>query len=87
MKALDMKFMGPQQPNGRAPEPGVAAVDAPADTRNVPTFTHGGAEQAATQLDYVFASRGFHEQVTARALNRIAEWGPSDHCRVMITVS
>ena len=38
------------------------------------------------KLDYVFASKGFHEQVTARALNGIAEWGPSDHCRLLITV-
>ena len=38
------------------------------------------------QLDYAFASRGFHERVSVRAMNEVDEWGPSDHCRVMIEV-
>ena len=41
---------------------------------------------AVNQLDYAFASRGFHEQVSVRAMNAIEEWGPSDHCRLMIEV-
>ena len=32
-------------------------------------------------------SRGFHERVTVRALNRADEWGPSDHCRLLIEVA
>ena len=39
------------------------------------------------QFDYAIASRGFHERVTVRALNHADEWGPSDHCRLMIEVA
>ena len=85
--ALGLEFMGPQAPNGRpskTPQP-----DVPADTKNVPTYYTKGKKSASNadrQLDYAFASRGFHETVTARALNGVAEWGPSDHCRLMIEI-
>lgn len=85
--ALGLEFLGPQLPNGRAsptPQP-----DMPADTRNVPTYftpKQKSAENANRQLDYAFASRGFHERVTVRAMNGINEWGPSDHCRLLIEV-
>ena len=61
----------------------------PADTRNVPTYyttAERRAERATKQLDYVFASKGFHRGVSARALNGVDEWGPSDHCRLAIDV-
>ena len=92
MQALGMEFMGPQQPNGRPPEPGIIPKDVPAETRNVPTIYYqttkgAGPKTAANQLDYAFASRGFDRQVSVRAMNGIEEWGPSDHCRLMITVS
>ena len=45
------------------------------------------AANAVRQLDYAFASRGFHERVKVRALNGVEEWGPSDHCRLLIEVS
>ena len=63
--------------------------DVPADTRNVPTCVHKGQppDEASRQLNYAFASRGFHEQVKVRALNRVAEWGSSDHCRLLIEVA
>ena len=32
-------------------------------------------DTAQSQLDYVFASRGFHEGVKVRALNSVDEWG------------
>ena len=38
------------------------------------------------QLDYVFASRGLHERVQARALNKPSEWKSSDHCRLLVEV-
>ena len=41
---------------------------------------------ARNQLDYVFASHGFHESIRARALNGVEEWGPSDHCRILIEI-
>ena len=63
--------------------------DQPSDTRNVPTFhsTRQTPETAQNQLDYAFASRGFHESINVRALNSPEEWGASDHCRLMIEIS
>jgi len=60
----------------------------PADTANVPTYhtTRQTPATAANQLDYVFASRGFHSCVSARALNDPDEWGPSDHCQIKIDI-
>ena len=66
------------------PQPGTSA-----DTKNVPTYYTARqkcAANAVRQLDYAFASRGFHEKVTVRALNDIDEWGPSDHCRLLIEI-
>ena len=85
--ALGLEFLGPQAPHGRqAPTP---HPDVPANTKNVPTYhlRTASPESADRQLDYAFASRGFHEQVKVRALNGIEEWGPSDHCRLMIEVA
>ena len=42
---------------------------------------------AYQQLDYVFATSGFHESVTARGLDSVDEWGSSDHCRPLIEVA
>ena len=86
-EALGLEFLGPQAPNGRqsaAPPP-----DVPPDTLNVPTFypTRKSAADASVQLDYAFASRGFHEQVKVCALNAVDEWGSSDHCRLLIEVA
>ena len=39
---------------------------------------------ASLQLDYVFASRPIAHRLTVRALNNPADWGPSDHCRIVI---
>lgn len=87
MAALGLEFLGPQAPNGRrsaTPQP-----DVPADTKNVPTFHIIGQSpaEADRQLDYAFASCGFHEKVKVRALNGVEEWGASDHCRLLIEVA
>lgn len=37
-------------------------------------------------LDYVFASQSMVGSVRVRALNEPDEWGPSDHCRLLIEV-
>ena len=90
MTALGLEFMGPQ-----APEGGRIAIPTPQglpeDTKNVPTYytvQAGSPEKAQNQLDYVFASRGFHRGVRANALNGISreEWGSSDHCRIVIEI-
>lgn len=84
--ALGLEFMGPQYPNGRLADP--PSRDVPEDTKNVPTFCHSSQTPAAArnQLDYVFASRGFHESVSVRAMNGVDEWGPSGHCRLWLEV-
>lgn len=87
MDALGLEFLGPQAPDGgRQADP--TPFWLPSDTRNVPTFhsSQQTPEDAVNQLDYVFASRGFHEQVTVRALNSPDEWGSSDHCRILIEI-
>lgn len=84
--ALGLEFLGPQAPSGR--RPATPHPDVPSDTNNVPTYhlRTGSPASADRQLDYVFASHGFHERVKVRALNGVDEWGPSDHCRLMIEV-
>ena len=46
----------------------------------------GVPADARRQLDYVFASTSIAETITVRALNGPTkeEWGPSDHCRILI---
>ena len=89
MEALGLEYMGPWYPNGRRAD--TVPAHAPSDTNNVPTFysdhTKGSSPaDAYNQLDHVFASRGFHESIRTRALNGVDEWGPSDHCRLLIEV-
>ena len=79
---LGMQFLGPQFPDGRQSERVDDSLGP--DTQNVATYrTTRGKEN---QLDYVFASRGFHESIRTRALNEADEWGSSDHCRILIEV-
>ena len=88
MKAIGLEFMGPQAPNGRQAK--TRATHEPPDSRNVLTYYLPGKnpETASNnQLDYVFASRGFHEGITVRAMNSVEEWGASDHCRLLIKVA
>ena len=88
MAAIGMEFMGPQAPDGRQAK--TRAMREPIDSRNVVTYYLPGKnpETASNnQLDYVFASRGFHESVKVRALNGVEEWGSSDHCRVLIDIA
>ena len=86
MNAIGLEFIGPQAPNGRQAE--MPPPGQPADSLNVPTFYPVGQtpSQARNQLDFAFASRGFHESINVRALNEVNEWGPSDHCRILIEI-
>ena len=86
MQALGLEFLGPQLPHGRKAKHSSEWL--PSDTKNVPTYYSAKQkpETAKNQLDYVFASRGFHEGVKVRALNEVECWGPSDHCRLLIEV-
>lgn len=77
-----LPFVGPVYPNGRQADPW------PRDSLCVPTFHHSRQkpETATRQLDFVFASKALSDRVKVRALNTPAEWGPSDHCRLVIDV-
>ena len=83
LQSLGVKYMGQQHPNGRKASPPPRGL--PADTKNVPTQQHPG--KAANRLDYAFASRGFHRNMRSYALNEPEEWGPSDHCQIVIKAS
>lgn len=83
MEALGFEYMGPRYPNGRRADPTLRHLAK--DTKNVPTQC-APKSLPRLQLDHVFASRGFHETVHTRALNEVDEWGPSDHCRLLIKV-
>ena len=86
MNSIGLEFIGPQAPNGRqAQHP---PTWQPPDSRNVVTYhsTRQTPETAVNQLDFAFASRGFHESIKVRALNEVDEWGPSDHCRILIEI-
>ncbi len=87
MDALGLEFLGPRYPAGRQASPSPQGL--PPDTLNVPTYhtTRESPATAANQLDYAFASRGFHEGITVRAMNSAEEWGASDHCRLLIEVN
>lgn len=84
--SLGLEFVGPQHPNGRQADPWPDEL--PKESRCVPTFHHSQQkpETATRQLDFVFASKPLANKVHTRALNEPAEWGPSDHCRVLIDV-
>ena len=87
MKAIGLEFVGPQAPNGRKAE--TPPKGQPPDSRNVVTFAPkpGSPADAVNQLDFAFASRGFHEGIKVRALNEVDEWGSSDHCRLLIEIA
>ena len=85
MEALGLRLVGPQAPRGGAqamPWP----AELPPESRNAPTYRtdQKRPETGTRQLDFVFASAGVYERVSTRALNAPADWGPSDHCRVLI---
>ena len=85
--ALGLEFLGPRQPDGRATVRG-SGTRVYRDTQRVVTrrAMKRGRVLSESQIDYVFASRGFHESIRARALNGVEEWGPSDHCRILIEI-
>ena len=85
-EALGLDYVGPQYPAGRRADPIPAHLNEGA--LDVPTYHTSSKTPAGAyvQIDHVFASRGFHKEVQAKALNRVEEWGPSDHCRISINV-
>jgi len=86
VRSLGLEFVGPQAPNGRRADPWPDEL--PHNSNNVPTYhtARQTPETATRQLDFVFASAGLADQVSAKALNQPDSWGPSDHCMVAISV-
>ena len=58
----------------------------PAGSLDVPTCRTccDDPSSGQRQLDFVFASESIADSLTVRALNGEDEWGPSDHCRVLM---
>ena len=83
MAAIGMPLVGPQYPNGRQTDPWPEWL--PPDSLNVPTYRHSSGTEH--QLDFVFASESMADSVQVSALNGPDDWGPSDHCRIQITVA
>ena len=99
IEALGMEFKGPQWPDAdRRAEPTPQGL--PPGTKNVPTYLTGWERRrmrdegifSGNQLDYVFASRGFHK-VQVHAMNdvrRIRTKRPlpdTDRCAVAVAVT
>ena len=93
MEALGFEFMGPQWPDAdRRADPLPQGL--PKDTKNVPTYLSARQRRRmrdqgivnGNQLDYVFASQGFHDRVRVHAINDVEGFGPSDHCRIQVEV-
>ena len=85
-RSLGLRLVGPFAVDGEKLEPWPAEL--PTDSRCVPTYHHSRQTPATAtrQLDFVFASESIADRVTARAHNSPGEWGPSDHCRILIDV-
>lgn len=84
--ALGLRYLGPRAPEGRQADPWPDEL--PQNSPCVPTFHHYRQTPGSVsrQLDFVFASDPIADRVLTRAINGIDEWGPSDHCRVVIVV-
>jgi hypothetical protein len=78
---------GPVAPNGRQASPWPKEL--PLDSLNVPTYRHGFCHpaKATRQLDFVFATPNLANRLDVRAANGDDDWGPSDHCRIEITLA
>ena len=87
MESIGLRFIGPQQPNGHAAEN--PAEELPAGSLDVPTYRtrRDDPSSGQRQLDFVFASESMADSLTVRALNGENEWGPSDHCRVLVEMN
>jgi hypothetical protein len=85
-EAMGLRFVGPQAPDGRQADP--RPDELPDSSQDVPTYHTAaqGPAGATRQLDFVFCSQALDGRVQVRALNTPEEWGPSDHCRILIDI-
>lgn len=86
MEAIGLPFAGPQHPNGRQASPWPEEL--PKGSEDVPTYHTGRNTPAGAtrQIDFVFCSAGLKNNLRTRARNEIDDWGPSDHCRIDISL-
>ncbi len=84
MEAIGVPFVGPRLPDGERLVNRPSEM--PTDSDTVPTFRTRQKDPASAtrQLDFAFASGAIAKRVRVRALTD--EWGPSDHCRLLIEV-
>jgi hypothetical protein len=87
MIAIGLPFVGPQAPHGGR-QADTWPNELPSRSLDVPTFHHSrqNPATASRQLDFVFASASLVDEIEVIALNEPDEWGPSDHCRLKITL-
>ena len=85
MEAIGLPLVGPYAPEGGQP-PDPWPSELPRNSTTVPTYRTVVArpETASRQLDFVFASDSLKHRLRVHALNAPEEWGPSDHCRILI---
>ena len=88
MEALGLVCAGPTLPDGGIP-PLVRPHELPSDSKTVPTYRTRRLkpESATRQLDFVFVSAELADRIEVRAMNTQAEWGPSDHSRLLIEIT
>jgi hypothetical protein len=86
MTAVGVPFVGPYLPDERVIEP--CPDERPEGNDTVPTYRTriGDPASATRQLDFVFASVDLHDRLTVVARDAADDWGPSDHCRIEITL-
>lgn len=86
MDALGLPLVGPAFPNGIQADPW--PTELPSDSTDVPTYRtrQNDPASAARQLDFVFASAGIAPDIEVRAVNGADAWGPTDHCRLEISI-
>ena len=82
MTAIGVPFVGPRAPNGR--QPTNPHKRRSGDVLSFYTPREGKPEKATQQLDFVFATTNIADRLSIRALNEVDDWGPSDHCRILI---
>jgi exonuclease III len=86
MEALGVRFVGPEAPHGRQSRVSAASSGRSGRSCYSSEARPAMGRPAARQLDFVFASESLAERVRVHARNEVADWGPSDHCRVVIDV-
>ena len=83
-EALGLQFVGPEHPNGCQANPWPDGFPATAFTYQ-PFTTQDRSRQPQPGSSTSYSPRAsIADHIKVRALNTPDEWGPSDHCQVLI---